>query len=74
MKRSCLKKDKVTFTPNNVVNLFIAYELDRWSQKLNVEFTLKDCLSGVVKLTKNAGLDKYSYSAYGTGFDSRSPF
>ena len=26
-KRSCLKQDKVTFTPNNVVNLLIAYEL-----------------------------------------------
>ena len=24
---SCLKQDKATFTPNNVVNLFIVYEL-----------------------------------------------
>ena len=34
-KGSCLKQDKVTFTPNNVINsnnvinLFIVYELDR---------------------------------------------
>ena len=30
-KGSYLKQDKVAFTPNNIVNLFIAYELDRWS-------------------------------------------
>ena len=28
---SCLKQDNATFTPNNVVNSFIVYELDRWS-------------------------------------------
>ena len=31
-KGSCLKQDKVSFTPNSVVNLFIVYELGRWSQ------------------------------------------
>ena len=31
-KGSCLKQDKVTFTPKKLVNLFIAYELDHtWS-------------------------------------------
>ena len=43
-KGSCLKQDKATFTQNNVVNLFIVYELNRWSQDLNANFTLKDCL------------------------------
>ena len=42
-KGSCLKQEEATFTPNNVVNLFITYELDRWSQNLNTDFTLKDC-------------------------------
>ena len=28
----------------------------------------------MVKLTKNADLDKYKYSSYGKGFDSRSEF
>ena len=27
-KGSCLKKDKATFTPKNVVNLFVVFELD----------------------------------------------
>ena len=71
---SCLKQDKGTFTPNSVVNLFIVYELDRWSQDLNAKFTLKDCLLGNVKITKNADSNKYSYSGYEIGFDSSSLF
>ena len=39
-KGRCLKQDKITFTLRNVVNLFIAYELDRRSLDLNVKFTL----------------------------------
>ena len=37
-----------------MLNLFIVYELDTWSRDLNTDFTLKDCLSGAVKVTKNA--------------------
>ena len=74
-KRSCLKQEeKALFTPNNVVNLFIAYELDRWSRNLNTDFTLKDCFFGAVKLTKNADPDKHKYSGYGVGFYSHSEF
>ena len=51
IKKSCLKQDKVTFTPKDLVNLLIVYELDRWSQDLKDSFTLKDCLFGAVKLT-----------------------
>ena len=64
LKVSCLKQDKAPFSPNNVVNWYIAYELNIWSQDLNVEFTLKDCLFGAVKLTKG----------YEIRFDSRSFF
>ena len=71
MKGSCLKQDKVTFTPNNVVNFFNVYELDRWSKDVNAEFTLKDCLFRGVKVTKNSDCDKYSYWGYGIRFDSR---
>ena len=69
---SCLKQDKATFTQNNVVNLIIVYELDRWSQDLNAKFRLKDCFFGNVKITKNAAPNKYFYSGYGIRFDSRS--
>ena len=72
---SCLKQEDTTpITPNNVVNLFIVYELDTWSQDLNVDFTLKYWLIGSVKITKNADTDKYSHSGYGIEFDSWSLF
>ena len=34
--------------------------------------TLKNCLFGAVRLTKNAHIDKCRYSGYGLGFDRRS--
>ena len=57
-----VKTRSSTFTPNNVVNLYIVYELNIWSQNLNAEFTLKDCLFGAGKLPKNANPNKYFYS------------
>ena len=45
-----------------------------WSRYLNVDFTLKDCLFGAVKITKNADPDKYVYTGYRIGFVSRSEF
>ena len=48
-----LNKDKAPFTPNNVVGLFIFYELNTWSKDLNAEFTLKDYLKIVWKCYNN---------------------
>ena len=71
-EESCLNQEDTTpITPTNVLNLFIVYELDTWSQDLNADFALKDCLFGSVKITKNADTDKYSYSGYRSGFDSQ---
>ena len=47
-KGSCLKQDKVTLTPNNVLNLLIFDELGRLSQDLNADFSLKYSLIGAV--------------------------
>ena len=41
---------------------------------LRTDFTLGNCLFGSVKLTNNVDLDKYIYTVYGVGFDSRSEF
>ena len=68
-KGSCLKQDRATFTLSNVVNLFPVFELTRWSQDLNADFTLKDCLFGA-----DVDPDKYSYSGYGIGLDFHSLF
>ena len=61
-------------TFKKVVNLYISYRLTPWLRNLNRYFTLTNCLFGSVKLTKNADPDKYKYSDYGRGFDSRSEF
>ena len=53
-----LKQDKITFTLTNVTHLFILYELDPRSKDFNDNCTLKNCLFGAFKLTKNA--DKFS--------------
>ena len=60
-KGNCLRKEFATFTPNNIVNLFTVYELNKWPQYLNAKFSLKNCLFEAVKLTKNANANKYSY-------------
>ena len=60
--------------PRKVINLHISYILNPWLRNLNTDLTLNDCLFGSAKLTKNADPDKYNYSGYDTGFDSRSEF
>ena len=56
-----------------VVNIYIVYELAASSSHFD-DRTLKNCLFGVVTLTKNADIDKYGYSGYGIGFDIRERF
>ena len=50
------------------------YKLNPQLRNLNTDFTLNNFLSGSVKLSKNADLDKYKYSGYGIGLGSRSEF
>ena len=57
-----------------MTNLYISYKLNPQLRSLNTDFTLNNYLFGSVKLTKNAYVDKYKYSGYGIGFDSRSEF
>ena len=56
------------------MKVFIVFEVDIYSLLFNTDFTLKNCLFEAVKLTKYADLDKYSYSGYCIGLDSRSLF
>ena len=67
----CLINISIT---KKVINLCISYILKPWLRNLNTDFTLKNCLFGSVKLPKNADPDKYKYSGYSIGFDSRSDF
>ena len=60
--------------PKKVINLYISYKLSTWLRNSNTDFTSDNCLFRSVKLTKNADPDKYVYTGYGIGFDSRSEF
>ena len=70
----CLKQQsKLTYTHGTIVNIYIAYELVA-SSSFNDDPTLKNSLSGAVKLTKNDNIDKCQYSGYGVGFDRKGGF
>ena len=67
-KGSCLKQKKCN------LNFFIVYELDSWPRDLDSDFSFKNVIFGGVKLSKNANPDKYLYSGYCIGFDTRIEF
>ena len=69
----CLIKNNISIS-KKVINLYISYKLNPKIKKFDKDFALDNCLFGSVKLTKNADLDKYKYSSYDIGFDSRSEF
>ena len=68
-----MKQDKTMYTHGKVVNIYIAYEISK-NNNISHYTTLKNCLFGAVSLTKNADIDRYKYSGYGTGFDRRGNF
>ena len=69
---SCLTQDKITFNHKKTVNIYIIYDL---KSNLNDFYpTLQNCLFGSVNLTKNSHIDKYGYSGYGIGFNSKGTF
>ena len=65
---SCLKQDPGSLFHGEIVNVYIFYEI---SKNINMSDypTLKNCLFGAVKLSKNVAIDRYEYSGYGIGFD-----
>ena len=68
----CLKQDKITFNHGKTVNIYIFYDLKSNHNIFNP--TLQNCLFGAVKVTKNNEVDKYKYSGYGIGFNSKEIF
>ena len=69
----CLKQDKFYYTPDNIINIYIVYDLTS-TTNYNPEFTLENCLFGSVKITKNTDANKYKYSGYRIGFDGKGFF
>ena len=67
-----MRQNQVTYNYGPVVNIYIVYETTPDSNTSNI--TLENCLLGAIKITKNSDVDKYKYSGYGIGFDSRGSF
>ena len=72
-KGHCLIKSNISI-PKKVINRYISYIPGRQLETLSTYFTLVSCLLGSLKLTKNADSDKYKYTGYHIGFDSRLEF
>ena len=58
---SCLKQDKVAFNHGKAVSIYIVYDLK--SNLNNFDPTLKNCLFGAIKLTKNSDIDNMNMQA-----------
>ena len=52
----------------------IVWEINLWPVNVGKDFLLGSSSFGAVKLTKNANLDKYKYSAYGIRSDASGKF
>ena len=68
-----MKQPKITYTHKKLVNICIVYELGASTSHID-DPTLKNCLFGVVTLTKNADIDKYRYSGYRIACDRKGSF
>ena len=64
-----LKQNKTTYNYGPIINIYIVYRLITDTKDSSI--TLGNCLFDAVKLTKNPDIDKYKYSGYSIGFDSR---
>ena len=62
---NCLKQSKILYTHGKVANIYIVYEINKKESTINNVSTLENCLFSAVTLTKNADIDKFSYSGYG---------
>ena len=72
---SCLKQsNKISYTHENIVNIYIVYEINKKDNTIISDPTLENYLFCAVTLTKNTDIDKYGYSGYGIGFDRKGEF
>ena len=68
-----LKQDKILFDHEKMVNISIAYEINK-NFNSSSYLTLENYLFGAVKLTKYIDIDLFKYYGYGIGFDRKAFF
>ena len=68
------QKNSVAVIGRSIVNICIVYNTS--PKTINSNFVFKNCLFGAIKITNstNSDTDKWQYSGYGTGFDSKGEF
>ena len=59
---------------DNVINIYVVYELDPIASSRDTTFTIQNAFFGAMQITKNADTSKYDYKGYGICFDERSEF
>ena len=64
-----LANGRVKLKSNFNLNLYVVYELNTWPLNPVNTFTLKYCLFGTVKLTRNANKSKFAYNGGGIESD-----
>ena len=66
---SWLKEDKITCNHGNIVNICIAYEINKNDNTSSSDPTLEICLFGAVSLTIISDIDKYKFCGHRIEFD-----
>ena len=67
------KQDPITVR-NNVINIYVVYNLDPISSTRNTDYTIQKALFGAMKITKNTDSSKNNYIGYGSYFDEGGEF
>ena len=70
---NCLAQTKVTYTQNNIVNIYIVYETGATTRNF-YDPKLINVFFGAVILVKNSDINKFGYTGYGIGFDRDTTF
>ena len=73
-KGALVQNDNDIIAGGPIINIYIVYKTS--PKTSNSNFVFKNCLLGAIKITNttNSVTDKWHYSGYGTGFDSKGEF
>ena len=64
----------LTLNNDDVINIYIVYNLDPIASIRDTTFTIQNALLGATQITKNADASKYDYKRYSICFDESEQF
>ena len=73
-KGTLVQNDNDIIAGGPIINIYIVYKTS--PKTINSSFVFRNCLFGAIKVTNttNSDTDKWKYSGYGVGFDSKGSF